>query len=526
MGRLIQIGLAAVGLLGWWSLVWAHVLRSKLTPAQRLCGVLDRLGATFRKLGQMLSLRHDLLPEEVVTALQGLQDRADPFPSPVAEREIERELGRRIGELFAEFDETPLAAASVAQVHRARMLDGRPVVVKVRRPGIKSQVAQDMRILRWVVRAFLPLFPDMRRYQPLELVQEMAVNLQRELDFRQEARHVQRFSEMFRDSETIYVPELIDGLAAEAVLVQALSGGLRIDDPAVLSHGPQLAAALVDAYLEQYFVHGVFHGDPHPGNLFVRADGRLCLHDFGLVGRLDRLQRRNLAVFMQAFVHQDADWLLDAFLDLGILGGDLDRREFRRGLEDLLGDYSLLPLKDWSFSAAFIRIARMGRGQNIRIPHDLLVLMRTMVLVESAVRTLDPNYNLLEGMMGRADEVMKRAIPLRPPPSLLARIQNEAILTAQVLPQALLEWVRRTRTGGIGWGQGLRDFEAQLDRSSNRLSLSIVTLGLYIASSILMQHSLGPRWKNTPILAIAGYLLALWSTWKLFRTIAASEHRR
>jgi len=171
-----------------------------------------------------------------------------------------------------------------------------------------------------------------------------------------------------------------------------------IDDPAIASDGPRLAQNFVDAYLHQIFVLGVFHGDPHPGNLFITEEGRICFHDFGLVGDLDGATRRKLAAFTNAFIRQDPDWLLDASIDLGVLGGQMDRVHFRHGLSEIIADYAAMPLKDWSLAEAFLRVTRLGLAQNVLVPYDLLILMRAMFLAEHIVRVLDPESQLLENL--------------------------------------------------------------------------------------------------------------------------------
>jgi len=303
-----------------------------------LVHTLESLGTTFVKLGQGLSLHYDLLPDEYVIALQSLQDHVHTYDSEIAIREVERAFNAPLSQLFADFDRQPLAAASIAQVHGALLHDGRQVIVKIRRPSIKAQVSQDMHLLKRVVKLLLVLVPRLRQFQPLTLIEEIEINLRKELDFRNEARSIKRFVSTFKNSETIHIPDVIDELYTESVVVQERSTGLRVDDPAVMERGPAVAQSFVDAYLQQFFVLGLFHGDPHPGNLFIMADGRICFHDFGLVGYLDQATRRNLAALMQAFVHQDSEWLLDAYVDLGLLSGELDRAEFRRGLEEMLED--------------------------------------------------------------------------------------------------------------------------------------------------------------------------------------------
>ncbi len=517
LSRFIRINWALGGYLCWLGLVRLRLLHPEITPARRFVGMLEGLGTTFIKLGQGLSLRHDLLPDDYIETLQALQDRVVPFDGKAAALEIERGLGAPIRELFSEFDEHALAAASVAQVHRARLHDGREVVAKVRRPGIKAQVARDMRLLKLVVRTFVWLIPSLGRYRPLDIIDEIDAGLRKEMDFRREARNVKRFAQMFRGSETIYVPPVVENMYTEAVLVQVRSGGLRIDDPAVRARGEILAQALVDAYLKQFFLYGVFHGDPHPGNLFVMDDGRICFHDFGLVGFLDRVSRRNIAAAMQAFVQRDSDWLLDTYQDLGLIAGELDRAEFVRGLEEMMEDYASLPLKDWSFSEAFISLIRLGRGHNVRVPHSLLTYLRASLLIEAAVRSLDAEFNLVQGLIA-GEQQIQDGITERTSDTMRTRLKYEAAEAIQELPQMLAAGLRRMRREGLQWRvyhHGLNDLQIHLDRSSNRLALALVALGLYIAASLLMRSDVGPRMVGIPIMALIGYGLALWSTVRL-----------
>ena len=283
--RFLQIGMAVYGYLAWWGLVHIGLWRSRFTPAQGFSRMLQKLGTPFVKLGQGLSMHRELLPDDYIAALTDLQDHVQPFPGAMAVQEIETALGGNVNDVFEEFSIEPLAAASIAQIHVARLHDGRRVVVKVRRPRIKRQVEQDLRIVRLLLRIALLVAPSLKRFDPLGLIREVHDNLHKEMDFRQETRNVQRFTEVFRDSPTIYVPPAVPELVAESVMVQVMSGGLRVDDPRIKERGSLLAQVFVDAFLYQFFVARVFHGDPHPGNLFVMYDNRLCLARF----RADRI---------------------------------------------------------------------------------------------------------------------------------------------------------------------------------------------------------------------------------------------
>lgn len=525
--RLLHIAFEAMRFAVGSLLARLHLSRSELTAPERLCIALAGLGTTFIKFGQTLSMRRDLLPDEYVAALRSLQESIAQFPPDDAIKEIERGLGQPMERLFARFDRKPIAAASIAQVHTAELHDGRNVVVKVRRVGIEAQIDGDMRALRMVARIAAALSPRLRHYQPLRIVDEIWNNLRKEIDFRQEARNIRRFTAAFSDWPAIVVPDVIDNFVSEAVIVQERSGGRRIDDPAVRPQGPQLAKVFVDAYLHQIFLLGVFHGDPHPGNLFITPGGKICFHDFGLTGFLDLSTRRKLAAFASAFIRQDADWLLDAAIDLRILGGRMDRGEFRHGLSEIVADYAAVPLKEWSLSEVFVRVIRLGREQNVLVPYDLLVLVRAMANAEHVIRTLDPDFQLLQSLQSKGPELLKAVMQQSDWKGMRDRMKQDALTAVQDMPVVLASWIRRMNQEGEGLGlslrlQGLEALESRFERSGNRVALALVTLGLYIAGSLLMQHSLGPRIYDVPLLAALAYALALWFTFKLARGIARS----
>ena len=528
MLRLWVIGLAVLGLL-------AHAGRARFSPRARALlpehfrKTLERLGPPFVKLGQALSMRRDLLPDDIVAALQHLQDDVAGFPGEEARREIVRELRQSIDRAFSEFDEVPFAAASIAQVHRARLLDGREVIIKVRRPGIRAQIDRDMRLLIVVLRGLSKLVPGLDRYDVVSLAREIWTRLQAETDLRKEAVNVRRFVEGFGNQACAHVPDVELPLCTEAVLVQAFSHGRRIDDPPCRKDGARLARALVDLYLHQFFIMGVFHGDPHPGNIFVLEDGRLCFHDFGIVGQLTTATRQRLAMFILALAHQDEDWLLDAATDLGVLSRSVDRQRARVGIGAILADYAGAPLGEWSLGQVLIRIMRLSRGVGFALPHNLAILARAALLIEQVLRQLDPQLTVVDAMARADPELMRTLFAAKPDRSALVRLKSEAAATAHDLPALATEWLRRAQREGGRLPvslriEALRTAGQDVVRSTDRLALALVTLGLYIAASLLMQHSVGPRILGAlPLLAALGYALALWFTWRITKGIANAE---
>lgn len=474
-------------------------------------------------------MRRDLLPDNYIAALQSLQDHISPFPTQTAIDEIERALKRPLGQLFGQFDREPLAAASVAQVHTARLPDGRNVIVKVRRPRIKVQIDHDMRALTSLARIAMATVPKLKHYQPLRIIDEIWSNLRKEIDFRQEARNIRRFAAAFAKWDSVHIPGVVDDLVGETVIVQERSGGRRIDDPTITTEGPRLAQNFVDAYLHQIFVLGVFHGDPHPGNLFITEEGRICFHDFGLIGVLDGATRRKLVAFTNAFLRQDADWLLDAAIDLGVLGGKMDRAHFRRGLAEIIADYAVLPMKDWSLAEAFVRVTQLGQAQNIFVPYDLLILMRAMFLAENVVRVLDPEFQLMDNLQVKGPEVLKAAMEQSDWSSSLDRLKHDALSAAYDLPAALGALLRKLGSDGEGLSLNVQIHELpgikeHLASSIDRLAFALVVLGLYIFGALLMHYSIGPRiYGDIPMFAMIAFILALWLTFRLARKMSRSE---
>ena len=528
MLRLIVIGFAVNRLLA--HATWARLSRgARGTLPRRLRQTLERLGPPFVKLGQALSLRRDLLPDDFIAALQGLQDDVPGFAGSDARREIERELGHPIEQLFSEFEETPFAAASIAQVHRARLRDGREVIVKVRRPGIRSQIDRDMRLLVAVLRSLGLVVPALRKYDAVSLAREIWTRLRTETNLRQEAINVRRFVQGFRNQPLAYVPDVEEALCTDAVLVQAFSHGRRIDAPELRSDGPRLAQALVDLYLHQFFVMGVFHGDPHPGNVFVLGDGRLCFHDFGVIGQLTPPMRRKLAMFILALAHQDEDWLLDAAADLGVLSPRVDRRFARESIGAILAEYAGRPLGDWSLGEVLVRIMRLGRDAGVALPTNLAILARAALLVEQVLRQLDREITVV-GALAHADpRLLEDVFTPRPDAAGLLRLKSEAAAVAQSLPELVAEWLHSAQRDGGRIPVSLR-VEAldatgrRVVRGTDRLALALVALGLYVAASLLMQHSIGPRiFGGWPLFAVIGYALALWFTLRIVRGIAAAD---
>ena len=519
IGRAFEIFLR-IGTYLAWLMAYRLSLVGRPTPAKRFADLLQDLGTTFVKLGQHLSLRTDLFPPDYLAELQKLQDDVKPFPVEEAVAAVEKAFGKPPAMLFVRFDELPFAAASVAQVHTARTFAGREVVVKILRPGVAVQVDRDMSILTTIVRFLSHFSSVLTRYKAEAVVREVWANLKRELDLREEARNTHRFAEAFNGSETIVIPDVVQEFCHETVVVQDRIFGQRVDTLASAGKRADLAQNLLDAYVHMFFVLGYFHGDPHPGNIMVTDDGRLSLHDFGVVGSLDRPTRHSLAAFMLAFTEQDTEWVLDSWLELGMLSKTSDREKLRPAVAAIMSEYSRRPIDEWSVGEAFSRLLAATRDFNFAVPLHLLVLARATLLLEAVVRRLDPGFSLLDSLSARSREVMETALASGNKDT--RRLQFETAIAANEWQRLLASSLRRLREEGVRISvdhEGLPELSAQIVRGSSMVSLALVTLGLYLAASLLMQHAMGPRVMDLPVLACFFYIVAGWFTLRLVRAI-------
>lgn len=512
-------------------LTWAWLRWHKRSPQllpDRLRETLEGLGTTFIKLGQGISLRRDLLPVTYLEALERLQSNVAQFDGATAMATVESDFGQSITDLFSEFDPTPFAAASVAQVHRARMLDGKEVAVKVRRPGIAKLVESDVRLLRRFARLAQVVIPGLRRQRPVELIDELAGSLRNEIDMAHEARNMRRLVEAFAALPNVTMPRIVEPLATAQVLVQEFVRGRPVSAVYGTDRAREMATIILDAYIQQFFGAGVFHADPHPGNLFDLAHGKVCFHDFGSIGYLDPDARMALAQLIDSIGYTDTGGVLDAAVAMGFISGPIERREYQRAISEILSELAALPLAEWSVADAIWRVAKIGAGKNFRLPRHLLVLMRTLFLVENTLRALNPQLDLLEELTSRSEEMAdafeNSSLGSRQRP-IVVRLARAAKQLPDLVADVLRQAHEEGRPSVAIHHRGFEELEVTVSRTGNRLSLAVVTLGLYMAGSILMLHDAGPMlWGHTPVFAAIAYVAALALSFRLVLAVSRSGH--
>lgn len=507
---------------------------AETSVGRRLTLAATELGPTFVKLGQMLSARSDIVPETVLRELRTLQDNVPPFDTAIAMAVIAEELHRPTAECFASIDEKPLASASIGQVYRARGKNDEELVVKVRRPGIEEVIRLDLELLEWLAQSSETLIPELRIYRPTMIVAELRQLLTRELDYINEASTTSRFAAAFEGDTGLRIPKVYWDLCGQRVLtLQALPGvsletllsgreppGIHIDRRLV-------ARRLADCYLKQVFEVGMFHADPHPGNILVEPIANVGLIDFGQVGTITDEWRTDLLAMMYASVNREIGVVIDALADMGALSAETDHRSLQRALGILHDKYYGLPIKRFDLSTLLVEFSDVVRRHDVVIPRDMLMLFKALSTVSVATSRLDPELDLLELIRPR----LRQAIAERLSPANLTRGATlfgwHLLSIARQAPGQLRQGLRRLAAGG--WRLYVRHENIdrlinELDRSSNRLAFSIVIAAIIVGSSVVVsantdQHVMGIA---VHTLGILGYLIAgvlgIGLLWAIFRS--------
>ena len=494
-----------------------------MSTPRRFRMAFEELGPTFVKLGQILSTRVDIFDAEWIEEFEKLQSNVAPIPVASIDELIESYLGRPMGEVFRSFDSVPVGSASIAQVHKAVLSDGETVAVKIKRPDIEPIIQADLRILTHLAGLIESEIPEVRRYQPVQMVQYFARSLAKETDLSVELRYMQRFGQTFDSAPSVRIPRVYPDISNRQILVQEHIGDTLLKDIRIETlDAPmrtQLAARITDTLFTMILQQGFFHADPHPGNIFIGSDGRITLIDFGLVGHLSSTRRREIVDLINALTRKDqftmqyvlSNWAQGDLPDENLLGADV--------LEMLL-NYEHTPVRDLRISQVINDITQIMRNHGLTLPGDLVMLFKTLITLEGVAKRLDGQTELLE----RAKPIVADAFKERSSPEHILRKGRMHLQTllqaADELPQNLFRLSRRLQKGQMGITLDFKRFDQishQIDRAANRLTMGIVTAALIIGSSIVMSIETGPKF-----IGFIGYLLAfansLWIIWSIWRS--------
>jgi ubiquinone biosynthesis protein len=510
-GRLVRWHQAEEGLL-------------QLEVPQRVRAALQDLGPTFVKLGQVLATRVDLLPAHWIAELSELQNAVPALEFDRIRPQLCEDLGADPETVFARLEHRPIAAASLAQAHRATLHDGTEVVLKVRRPGIRDVVEADLRLLSHLATIVEKQIPELRRYRPGAILRQFGASLRRELDFAAECRNAERIALNFQGRPEIVIPKVYWEWTCERLNVQQFLDGIPGRDLAAVDAAGldrrQLARTGAGIVLKMVLEDGFFHADPHPGNIFYMPDGAIGVIDFGMVGRVSEQRRYQIVQLLHGLVGQDAQAVADVLIDWAGDHADGDESQLQEAVDRFVDQYRGVPLKDLRMGGMLGDVATILREHGLTLPPDLALMIKAFITLEGLGRQLDPEFD----MAGEARPFLERAILERYSPRVLARRGRRTVMSlldlVRDMPRdvhRLLQSARRGRMRLQIEVDALRAFGDQVDRAVSRLTIGVVTAALIVGSSIVLNSAGGVSSRGLRILGATAFVgAALGGLWVLF----------
>lgn len=540
--RIIAV-LSRYGLADWLSRLNIDFIKDQLkdrdgealarhTREARIRLALTDLGPTFIKLGQLLSTRPDLVGSDLANELRHLQTEVPCDPPDVVRATIQAELGQPVEQLFSDFEDKPIASASIGQVHRARLTTGERVVVKVQHAHIETTVRDDLEVLAGLA-MLAEQIAEFKPYRPVATVAELSRTLRRELDFGREERNLQQFIALLADNPSVKIPQPVAELCTARVLTMEWIDGVKLSSTGQLQEAgfdlAELARRGAEVYLQMIFTHGFYHADPHPGNIALLSGNVIGLLDFGMVGRIDERLREDIEGMLIAIVNRDVLMLVSIIRRLGSMPPDLDESTFTSDIADFLGQYATQRLSQFNLGGALNDMIGIIHRHRITLPSQVALLMKTLITLEGTAKMLSPEFSIMEMMRPfHRKMILNRLSPARKLRKL-RRLYMELEHLAEVLPSRMLDILEQVQAGR---------FDVHLDHrglgpSVNRLVLGMLASALFLGSSLLLSRSVPPVLFPEPtylgmhkvsILGLLGCVTSLLVGLRLIRAIDRSGH--
>jgi ubiquinone biosynthesis protein len=494
---------------------------ASLSIWERIRMVLEELGPSFVKLGQIMSNRPDLIPHKLILELEKLQDSVPPFSREEAKKLVEDELGKPVKEIFREFNEKPVASASIAQVHKAVLLDGEEVAVKIQRPKIEQIIEVDLEIMLHLATLMEKHIEGMDVFNPVGIVEEFERTITEEINFTIEASHIERFGKNFQSDMTVYVPKVYRNYTTKKVLVMEDIDGVKVTnkdkilelgyDPKIISeHGAQFM-------LKQIFKYGFFHADPHPGNIFILPGNVICFLDYGMVGVVSEKLKEQLRDIIIGIANKDAKRITKALLKMAAHENDINVDKLENQVSILIQKYAYMPLKDINMGDLLEASAKLLLAYELKMPSDFYLLVKALITIEGIGRNLNPDFNLIEHAKEYAEMLMKERLSVRQLAKDFYLSTADFIALLRDFPSEAQDIIELIKKGDMRFSlehKGLESMLTNLNQISNRVVFAIVLAALIIGSSLIVLSGLPPTWRDIPIIGIVGFLgagiMAFW----------------
>lgn len=485
------------------------------TTEIRIRKVFEELGTTFIKFGQILSTRPDIFHQELIIELSKLQDNVPSFPTEEAIEVFENEIKQKIDDVFEYFDKTPLASASIAQVHRARLKKGNDVVVKIQRPGIKEKIDIDIEIMKHLAMILEKNLPEAKLVRPVDLVEEFSLSIEKELDFTIEASNLERFRDNFKDDNNIVVPRLYKKYCSERVLTMDYINGKKLNillnDNLSVYDRREIADRGAQAILKQIFIDGFFHADPHQGNILVLEDNKICFLDYGIMGRLYGRSKDDISDMVIGIVKGDNRLLIKSIINLSYSLELSDRDKFERDVCDLVDEIRYKNLKDINLSKLFQRLLRIIVIHKYRIKPNIYLLVKTIITIEGIGRILYPEFNIVE----KIDPFIKELIKDKIRPSRIINetksFANDILELFKSFPENVSDIISKIKTGKIHIEmehKGLDNLIERFEATYNKMIIAIIVASLLVSSSLIILSRVPPTWNDISIIGLIGFIVS------------------
>lgn len=496
-----------------------------MSRAERVRHVLEDLGPTFIKFGQVMSTRPDLIPAAFINELEKLQEHVPPFPSKDARAIIEEEFGQPVEELFREFSAEPVAAGSLGQVHTALLPDGTKVAVKIRRPFVVREVERDLSLMMELAALLERNFPEMEVFDPVGLVQQFARSIRREVIFTREAKTIDEFRRLFHNDATLFVPVVYWDLTTEAVLTMSFVDGCRITDlDALRERGLSpagIAANGARIFMKMSFELGVFHGDPHPGNMRILDNGVIGLIDYGMVGRLEPEKREQLTDLLVAVTRGSVSDGVKTLLEVGKPFRTVDTGQLTADVRDFIDGSYGLPLDRIDIGRLLTEFVGILTTHGIRYPADLMLLIRAIVTLEGVGREIDPGFNLALHLQPFIEQQIRQRYT---PERLRERVYAEARTMAGIvgaLPRHVDRILQKLADDHLHVQFEHRNLDRlinEVDRAGNRLVIGLVLSALIVSSALVLRTTNNEVWWLSIPAFVLSSLLGIWLIYGVFRS--------